>query len=438
MFSYFFTQTPLKLFVQSFWRDEAFSYVLAQQNIIQLLVATAKDFNPPLYYIVLKFWMFIFGSSEVALRSISFLFYWGTLYVSYLFLTEILKLDQKKSLLYLLLFILNPLLTYYAFEARMYTMFVFFATLSFYAYFQRKILLYQIVTTLGLYTHYFMILAVMTQLITVYLFERKKPHFSFLIKKMVVPILIGVPWILFVVTQKTFLSESFWILQYSLKDFLLIPSFLYTGYEREFGFLATTKQGEIPVLLWFSLIILGLFFFGYKRIGNRRLFQFLSIWIFFPSIVIFILSLYKPLLLPRYLVFVTPALLFLIILSLESLSRRMRIMTMALLIAFTYSYNQIQLQSRVKTDVAKMMREIKTLAEKDDVIYVTNELDFFTAQYYFGINRVNIYGKTYEELPQYVGKALIPKNKIVTSLPSYPKKAFVLRDETHYDIQSLY
>ena len=107
MIQFLFTRTPLAYFVASLWRDEAFSYLMARLPIHQLLWATAQDANPPLYYLLLKLWMGIFGTSEIALRSLSLIFFWATLYVVYLILKEVYALGTKKSLFYLLFFILQ-------------------------------------------------------------------------------------------------------------------------------------------------------------------------------------------------------------------------------------------------------------------------------------------------------------------------------------------
>ena len=73
-----------------------------------------------------------------------------------------------------------------------------------------------------------------------------------------------------------------------------------------------------------------------------------------------------------------------------------------------------------------------------DVLYVTNELNFHPAQYYLDEGRVFIFGKSYEDIPQFVGKVLIPEEKIAASLPIYPRKAFILKDDLTYDIQATY
>ena len=131
-FKFFFPLPPSNSSCKAYGVMRLFSYLLAKQNILQILSLTAKDFNPPLYYLLLHGWMGLFGSSEIAMRTLSFFFFLGTLYVVGMFLMEIFEFSINEILVYLLLFVLNPLLHYYAFEARMYSLFAFLVTLSFY------------------------------------------------------------------------------------------------------------------------------------------------------------------------------------------------------------------------------------------------------------------------------------------------------------------
>ena len=173
MLAFLFTQSPLAFLIQSFWRDEAFSYFLAKKNIFEIIGLSASDFNPPLYYIIMHYWQKIFGPSEISLRGFSFIFFWATLYIIFLFLQEIFRLNFRKSILYLLLFLINPFLNYYAFEARNYTLLAFFATLSYFALAKKNYRLYIWSTVLGLYTHYFMLFVVFSQITYNYLINKK-------------------------------------------------------------------------------------------------------------------------------------------------------------------------------------------------------------------------------------------------------------------------
>lgn len=438
MIYFLFSQTPLKFLIQSFWRDEAFTYLLAKKNILEIILLTAKDFNPPFYYLTLHFWIKIVGASEIYLRLLSLIFFWCLLYVCFLFLNNVMKINVRKSFLYLILFLINPLLNYYAFEARMYTLFAFLATLSFYFLITNKKRGYAIATIIGLYTHYFMILVILSQIIFLLAQEKNKKQLRQKMMAILVSLFIFSLWIIFVLVQKPIVNESFWIAGPKLKTIFNLPAVIYSGYEYEGNFY---QKSLAKLTLFISLFIIwGVV----KMIINKdkrqvsNLIIFLLIWSLFSPLFIFFVSFYKPLFLSRYLIFSTVGLVFLIIFILESINSKIRIILLIFLFILTLNYSQLQIKYREKANIKKVILEIKKLAKKDDFLYVTDELNFHTAQYYFNESKVFIFGKAYEEIPVYVGRILIPREKIVITLPIYPKKAFILKDNLTYDIQATY
>jgi len=444
MIFYLFTKTPLVFLTQSLWRDEAFSYLLAKKNIMDIVYLTAKDFNPPLYYFLLHLWMKLFGHSEISLRLLSLIFFWGIIYVAYLFLVNILKIDFKRSFLYLSLFVLNPLLIFYAFEARMYTMLAFIVTLSFYLLIKKNWRWYVFITVLGLYTHYFMIFAILAQLAIIFLFEKKQPDFRKKITNILLSSILVIPWFFFVVKQRTTFNEPFWIEKISLNlktGSYLIFSFLtvvFRGYENVGQLLEKPLLQIILAVILDFLLIIGFLKINLEKEKKRVLFYYLIFWSIVIPVMVGIFSYWKPIFFPRYLIFSTVGLLLLISYILEKIKSPGRYLIIIFLVYYSLSYNQLQIKSQQKNNVRAVFNEIKHLAGKKDLLYVTNELDFFLGQYYFDEDRVYIFGKNYEEIPNYVGKILIPKDKMATSLPIYPEKAFILKNNYSYDIQSLY
>lgn len=434
MLNILFTQTPLKFFIESFWRDEAFSYLLAKKNIISILSFSFKDFSPPLYYILLHFWSKIFGHSEIALRLLSLIFFWLTLYVVFLFLVNVFKFETNKSLFYLSFFLINPLLNYYAYEARMYTLFSFFATLSFYLFYRKRYKPYILSVILGLYTHYFMIFVLLTQLIYS-LYDHHQKRVKPLLKSFLISFIFFLPYIISIIINKQ-INEPFWIKTPILLSFFNIPFIIYTGYEADFSFY------NKPLFL-FSLIMLLIIVLSIIAILKRRsttidkhLFIFFSLWAFFAPVLIFIFSFYKPIFYPRYLIFASVGIILFLIYIFEKIHFKYKKVFLIIFLILTLSYNYLQIKYRTKADIRKVIKEINTVAKKDDLLYVKSELDFHTAEYYFGENRVFIYGKNYDEIPSYVGKILIPKDKLTNVLPHFPKKAFILKTDLSYDIQS--
>jgi len=436
MLFFLFSKTPLSFFIQSLWRDEAFSYFLAKKNILKIIFLTAKDFNPPLYYLMLHFWIKIFGSSEIALRSLSLIFYWATIYFIFLFLTEIFKIKNKLFLfLTLILLIINPLLTYYAFEARMYILLAFFSLWSSYAFLKQNKKEYLVACIFGLLTHYFMIFIFLSQIFSYYLFKKNLNKINLNLFKY--PALVIVSWLIFVFIQNDkLLSDGFWIKKtdsFILKNF---PAILFTGFEKDFGF-DYPKIGSLSLLI-FLMITISLLVKKNKKPAEKLTYFYLFTAGFIFPFIILLISYFKPIFLPRYLIGSSLLLVLLLIFILNKLEKKFfSFFILILFLYFSFDYQKLQIKFRKKSNYRKLYQEIKILAKKDDFVYVSSELDYFVACYYFDKNRVRIFSKTYEEIPSFVGKILIPKEAITFSLPIYPKKAFIISDN-NYTIQATF
>lgn len=114
-----------------FWYDEACSWAIAKQDfpfgIIDNLLN--KDMqHTPLYFMILHFWMKIFGTGEVAIKSLSLIFGLGTVPLVYSFAKKIT--EKKIALWAMTICAVSPLLVYFSTEARMYSMVVFLVVLS--------------------------------------------------------------------------------------------------------------------------------------------------------------------------------------------------------------------------------------------------------------------------------------------------------------------
>lgn len=59
---------------ESLWLDEGFSVRIARLPLPALLESAARDIHPPLYYLLLHFWISAFGASEFAVRAPSAIF----------------------------------------------------------------------------------------------------------------------------------------------------------------------------------------------------------------------------------------------------------------------------------------------------------------------------------------------------------------------------
>lgn len=144
----------------SIWFDEAFSAYIAQFSYWDILRYTANDVHPPVYYWALKTWSYLFGTTDLALRSLSIFFGAGVITAMF-FLTRKLfgRAIAWTSLLFL---ILSPMLIRYSDEARMYTLAALIVVAATYVMLRaietksrKRWVGYGLLVALGMWTHYF-------------------------------------------------------------------------------------------------------------------------------------------------------------------------------------------------------------------------------------------------------------------------------------------
>jgi len=111
---------------QSLWLDEAFSFWLARQPCADMLRWIVQiDQHPPLYYLLLNGWL-ILGDDEATMRALSALF--STLTIPPIFILGRTLIDARTGLLAALLLAISPFHIWMAQEARMYALLAFNAT----------------------------------------------------------------------------------------------------------------------------------------------------------------------------------------------------------------------------------------------------------------------------------------------------------------------
>lgn len=116
---------------QSFWLDEGSSIVFARLPIPSLFTAIQNDFHPPLFYLLLHYWLPLAGKSETLIRLPAIIF--GVLTVPALyFLVKLFHFKEKMPLAMIAAFLLalNPFHVYYSQELRMYSLNTFLTVLS--------------------------------------------------------------------------------------------------------------------------------------------------------------------------------------------------------------------------------------------------------------------------------------------------------------------
>jgi hypothetical protein len=117
---------------QGLWLDESFSLWLANHSVGDMLQLTASiDQHPPLYYLLLHYWVALRGDTPYYARLFSVLFGAGT--IPFIYLIGKRMSGAVMGLAAALLLALSPFNIRYAQEARMYTIMMFNASVAIYA-----------------------------------------------------------------------------------------------------------------------------------------------------------------------------------------------------------------------------------------------------------------------------------------------------------------
>jgi len=107
---------------QSLWLDEATTSNVASKLSFGEIFSKflPGDFHPPLYYLLMKIWVSIFGNSEIALRIPSVIFGLATIYITYIIGKKLV--NKNSGLIAAALLATSGLAIYYSQEARMYSL----------------------------------------------------------------------------------------------------------------------------------------------------------------------------------------------------------------------------------------------------------------------------------------------------------------------------
>ena len=117
-----------------FWIDEGLSVGIAHHHWSSIPGLLNQDGSPPAYYLLLGLWIRLFGDSERATHTLSLLFGLGCIPLAYAAGRAIF--DRKTALVCATLAALDPFLTYYAQETRMYEIEALLSIVVAYAYVQ--------------------------------------------------------------------------------------------------------------------------------------------------------------------------------------------------------------------------------------------------------------------------------------------------------------
>ena len=157
---------------QSLWFDELMSVTWSAPKLsfAKIISIYQHDPHPPLFPLLLHYWMCLFGYTDWAARLLTALIGCGSVYSIYLLGKE--SFNRQTGLIASLIIALNYFNLYYSHEVRSYILLFLLTTLS-YTFLlkllreqtKKHMVFYSVITALMLYTHYFGLVTLIAQAI---------------------------------------------------------------------------------------------------------------------------------------------------------------------------------------------------------------------------------------------------------------------------------
>lgn len=350
----------------SIWGDELYTFMFAQNSFLNIWSSFATDVHPPLFYWI-EHLILLFNQSDFAIRIIPCIFGIATIPLMYQFGKEFIS--EKVGIISALFLSLSTFHIYYAQDARMYTMWLFFFLIS-------LILYLRAIKTNS--TNYWLVFGIVSAICLWTFFYS---------------IIFFVLLILYAILKRSIPKEAIAvaIASFGVVTFTLIPSMI----------TIFTKRTSIPV--WFGYqgldVIRGVFyeFFGYYTMyvflmvflmifgsiilwkTNKEKIHFIG-FIIASSLVVSILVGYKMPMVGRYLVVITPLVYILVSIPLVHLietfkksKKVMSVIVITMIILVNIPLLGIYYTTWQKEDLKGLSREISNITKDGDHLVILTD-----------------------------------------------------------------
>ena len=378
---------------ESLWYDESFSAAVAIHPVAEIVPIIAKDSHPPLYYLMLRAVVFLFGNSHAALRSLSAL---GTLAFASLGFLYLRKFwGEAGGIAFALVAILTPMSIVSAQEARMYSWLAFFVTATVLQGFAtatdgkvRNWVILSVLTLAAAYTHYYGLMAVgfywLFLLVRVIMGKDGK-QLKLALGSACAIAFLYLPWLVFLFAQFSRVASHYWIGPLTLQGIVTIVSYPFMQKFLSVGSTLATILFAVTVV--FSLT--GIAVAWKKRDDNL----FLSVSAFGVYVLtlaagIFLSIVVRPILVERYMLSCMGLLLVAFVSFWSRLKRPVLLFAMVAVFAVTNAPTLHRIYAlRVNGPMAAVQSLMKDQVRDTDIFVHGSEHNLGTFAYYFPRNR---------------------------------------------------
>lgn len=361
--------------------DEPFSLFHSQQPLTELFKIFIWENNPPLFFVILHFWIKMFGIGVVSARFLPMLF--SALAVIFIYKIGKKFLTQKIAIGASLLYTFSNLNIMEAHDTRVYSLLVLLTTASMYFYFsligsenKRKYSIALTITNILLiYAHFLAFFIIILQAIyTLFIPSVRKKIFKEHLYSSILLFISYLPYLYLLIERFTRTVQAG--VHSKIQLINLYGSFLNT-----FGNNFLTGNNFLLILLIFAL---------YALITRSKLTIYETMilgWFLFLFLVIFLVSFkIRIITVPKYLIFLTPGFFLTLMIAVNYVSKSYKVLNYLLLLFYIFlMIVSCNLNYSQKLDSKKVVSYIETHKTDSTLVYIAPPWIDLVFTYHFNI-----------------------------------------------------
>jgi uncharacterized membrane protein len=404
---YFFSLLWLNTQFPTLYVDEGFQLQLSQKPVLEIISRLTKDTHPPLYSIILYFWMKAFGSSLFTARLLSMFFQVGAVFYFYKLLR--LHLDGLRSYIGSILYATMPIIFTYNIVARNYSILQFILISGLYFVFKnwqktndkKHLKILTLILISALYTHILAIPFVASFYLFLIISKTKKQKIAHYFKALGYSLITFLPWLYF--TYKNLVDPtrgSSWLRFNPLTQFQDIAFTLYPIF---------TKPTKYFVFAIVVLLYLSLTQVWRKKISPYA--KTIALILIFLFTALYILSFISPIFYYRYLMITIPLTVYLFSHIVSKKTELAIAIGTSVLIFNLFTHNHLY-KNIQKTEFVNIERGLVS-QDKNNLIVIDESLYYFQLKQ-LGYTNVHLFDPD-KKTPYWYGSALLENSDYLTA-----------------------
>jgi uncharacterized membrane protein len=396
----------LNIAQKNMWFDEVYSWHLSQKTIKEIFIGSAGDIHPPLFYILLKYWTYLFSDTVFSMRLLSVLLGMFSLIFIYKIARRVLKSDYE-ILFVFILYALSPLNIYYSQEVRMLNLNLFLCLGSVYYFLKymdkqtyKNGLPYLAFSMLAAYTHYFAFLIIFTEVFIVFYnyFKNKDKQ---LLKRypvyLIAIMIMYVPWIPVMLSQVSKgqpwrTEQTAAMVAKNSFEYFKEAFFSYYIYYETLVWVYISLAGTMLIIFYLCFMAIRLTGAGTERTPEQRNLFCIVLLFFIPLLAGIAISIKSSILLSRYLSIIVPYLLISLTgLTLLFYKKKTAVILLGVIILISGIGAKIHYENGFKNnDYRKIVSYIEQGYNGKDMIIVEPHYMAWSIEYYVKHNNTSL------------------------------------------------